>query len=162
MADYKIYVSGFFECHRAFPWDVLGYGVPKYGSVHSYMCSILAPLAHRVERPLLDGKPSISEVGRLARFVKDNGQILQTQNDPPFVTPDIYAYCTHLYDKSKSDRTDVAQEVLQGLRKFEFYQEWVRERLDYLWKQGLINIPRHHLVLVDPPTQDNGRFKKGW
>ena len=155
MNNYKIYVPSFFENHRAFPWDVLGYTIPKYAGVHSYVCSMIGPLANSIERPLLDHRPSMRELGRLAKAIMA-AEAKPKDYENPLVVNDIHKYCEALYERPNSERKDVAQEVLDCLRRFEFYQEWVRDRLDYLWRQNLISIPRQHLTLVPEKKDQHG------
>lgn len=154
MSDYTIYVPPFFENALAFPWDIMGYGVPKAGPVHSYLCTILAPLANQIEKPFLMGRPSFSEIGRLAQWTKYAiSEGLIPEQKQPFVCGKIHEYCSEIY--SSKYRTDVAQEVLNCLRRFEQYQNFLKSRLDSLWRQGLISIPGEYLRPVVTGEKQN-------
>jgi hypothetical protein len=88
-----------------FPWDWLLSGVPWVGQTHSYLCTIMAPYADYKEKLFLLGNPTFFE---LRRYKDQNEQSIATG---------IYNYCEPLYNKSKLQRTHVAQEVLEFIKR---------------------------------------------
>lgn len=139
-------IFSYFENHRLFPWDVLGYSVPKYGQPHSYVASMLAPFANRIEKPLLEGRPSMGELLRLSEVIKRADLPIQLSDfDAPFMCHEIYSYFSSLYEYPKCDRLDAAQEVLNSLRRFECFRDAIRKRLDHLRAQGLFYVGDKHL-----------------
>jgi len=163
MDNHNIEIRLFFENANIFPWDVISTGVPKYGLPHSYVCSMLAPFANRYEKPLLLGNPSMREIGRLAKILQDaqsSGQIELGDHETKFVTPVLFTHFSNLYEKSNRDRTDVGQEVLDSLRNFDFYMKFMEDRLMFLWRQKLINIPMKYLRLKKTEVHTTGWIKK--
>jgi hypothetical protein len=121
-----------FDDYRRFPWDVLGFSVPRVGSVHSYLCEMLAPWAPEDWRAFMAGRPSLRELQRAAGVLQGSGN--------PIVG--IAVYTDACNSMSASERTDVAQEVLDYLYRHRGFREYVQKTLDRLWLQGLISVPR--------------------
>ena len=126
----KVYIDHLFKSYRSFPWDIMGFGVPQYAPLHSYLCQMLASYGNHKEKVFLLGKPSL---GELERFHK-----LDDQNA---LSMTIHAYASKKEDMRKYDRPLVAEEVLDFLRSFPPFVENVQKTIDNLYGQGLILIP---------------------
>lgn len=122
-------IGYFFDESRRFPWDVLHTGVPRVGTVHSYLCTMLAPWVDEEWREFMRGLPSLRELRRAAKV-------------QPGLISDIVAYVDQLEGLSKSERTDVAQEVLDFLARHQGFRKHAQKTLDRLWRQGLISVPK--------------------
>lgn len=122
-------IDHLFDDHTRFPWDVVGLTVPKIGSVHSYLCSTLAPWAEPAFQDFMRNTPSRRE---LARAAKAAGGVIA----------DIFNYCEVIYELPQSERVDTAHEVLGFLARHRGFRDHVQKTLDRLWRQGLISVPR--------------------
>ena len=147
--------------HKAetFPWDALGFTYPKYGPVHSYLASMLAPFANNIEKTLLEGKPTMREMRRLAEVVK---RMESVPADKPSIIEDIVKYC-EFAESFDGPAVTKAQAVLDGLKKFDPFLFWAEKRLTDLWQQGIISVPDKYLG-EDVPADDNYGygFNRGW
>lgn len=121
-------IDHLFDDYRRFPWDVLGLSVPKAGPVHSYLTSILAPWGDDLYKEFMRALPSWREVQRAA--LASESQVLT----------EIVSYCSRLYALRPSERTDVAQEVLDFLFRHGDFRRYVQKTLDRLYLQGLISV----------------------
>lgn len=106
----------------------MGLTLPRVGLTHSYLCSILAPLADEYVRTFLSARPSWSELKRFAK--QHEGLAIQITN-----------YCEGLYGDPPSRRRDVADEVVGFLAHSLVYKKHFQERINMLYQQGLIEVP---------------------
>jgi len=99
-------VKEFTSKHSSFPWRWYG-DVPKSGTVHSYLCTILSRFANSHYRPFLKGSPTFRELKRL----KDD----MDPEDIDFLIIEIVRYCDSVY--SVGTRGGIEAEVFDFLVK---------------------------------------------
>jgi hypothetical protein len=126
----SINIDYFFRNPLSFPWDFMDMTIPKIGSTHSYLCSILAPYVPYSEKEFFKNRPSLKE---LRRFSQVYGGF----------STSIVNYC----DTRKDDPSSVEDQVREYLSRNSEFRKAFQEKIDRYHRQGLISVP------------DNARWK---
>lgn len=100
--DLKQLLEYYTSDSKKFPWRWYC-DVPKYGNLHSYLCTLVEPFCHNLNRTFMKGNPSISEMKRLVE------QMSEINYDP--IVLEVIKHCEPLYNKTVTDRNSVEQEV---------------------------------------------------
>ena len=107
MQDFNI--NYFFRNVHNFPWRTANIDYPSAGTVHSYLCTILANY-EKENYTFFTGHPTFRE---LTRYAEKNGGLAGS----------IVGYCGVLYSRRKSERSSVAKEVLDFLDGYTPFKE---------------------------------------
>src|SRR5581483_9452813 len=110
-----------------FPWDFIGMERPLIGSVHSYLCEILAPYAHSYWQPFMRGRPSLGELRR-------------RQGSFEMLVP-ILKYVDEV-----GNYGSVGQKVVDFLHCFEPFKQDLSKIVDRKFREGLIKVPDDFLT----------------
>ena len=123
MTDKHVNTDWFLIDPLNFPWHLYD-GIPKTGTTHSYLCSMLKQYGEHNEQSFLAGRPSWRELQ------KNDGKLSKV----------ISEYCRNVYS---FDRRSSEAEVLGFLRRFAPFKEDFQKKIDTLYFSGRMSVPDH-------------------
>jgi hypothetical protein len=117
------------ESPSNFPWDILGYPIPKFGPIHAYVIEMMAPFQDVNVKPFLLGRPSLSE---LKRF--------NNQANIQWIAR-LIIFCETNPDPKTFERLSTAEYVLVFLRREAAFYTHVQNMIESKWRRGDIIVP---------------------
>jgi len=130
--DNKQYLDlrSLWESPANFPWDILGYTIPKFGPIHAYVVEIMAPFQNTNVQPFLLGRPSLSE---LKRF-NNKANLLWISR--------LISYCESNPDPKTFEKLSTAEYVLAFLKGEVVFYTHVQNMIESKWRRGYITVPK--------------------
>lgn len=126
----RVDINYFFLDPSRFPWQWYR-GIPKTGTLHSYLVDFCLPYVGDKEKALYAGRPTLRELRRMADM------------DEEGLTYELVKFCDYINNNSSRG---LEMDILSFISQVPPFREAFQKKVDELFRLGGLSVPNRYII----------------